>query len=171
MKKILLLSTLITTIWAGNIGLNGVIVPAAIVGFDTPITESLVDNSFTFKGYDIDIGSIPLDSKIAAVSKDIYVNTNSASGVTMEIEDNVNPHPFLAGHLIDGSGTNLVAMKYSLMGSSYAIANHPTVDLVTAVNDGSATIGTFVVEQKNKTSSDQPSGIYSAVFDVTIAAK
>ena len=169
MKKLLLLSTAMTTIWAGGINLGGTIPPAAIVDFDTPVTESLVDNTFTFKGSDIDIGAIPLGAKITPVSKEIYVKTNSANGVTMKIEDNANPHPFLAGHLI--SGTNLVAMKYKLMGSEYDMSNPSAKTLVTTATNGSSVVGTFVVEQKNSTSSDQPSGIYSAIFDVTIAAR
>ena len=173
MKKLILSVIMVTNIWAveGEIGVGGAVLPAAIVGFDTPISEALVDNVFTFKGSDIDIGQIPLDGKISPITKNIYVKSNAKDGVTMEIIDNVNPNPFLAGHLIDTSGTNLVAMKYSLMGNAYAIKDHPTRDLITTTSDGSTNIGTFVVAQKNNTSSDQPNGTYSAVFDVVIAAK
>jgi len=65
----------------------------------------------------------------------------------------------------------MVQMKYSLMGSSYSMKNHPTVALASTTLDGLTTIGTFVIEQKNNTSSDQPEGHYGVVFDVIIAAQ
>ena len=173
MKKIILLTTLIaTTMWSDTITINGTIPPAAIVGFDTPITENLVDNTFTFKDIVIDIGSIPLGSKIAPVTKQIYAKTNSSTGTTIQIVDHTNPNlGFLSGHLVDELKSNLVAMKYKLKGSAYSIKNHPTVELTSGTNDGSSSIGTFVIEQKNNTSSDQPEGHYGVVFDVIIAAQ
>jgi len=172
MKKIILLSTVIVTtaILADDITVNATVPPAAIVGFDTPISENLVGNVFKFKDITIDIGSIPLGSKIAPVVKDIYAKTNAKDGITMEVIDH-DKSGFLAGHLVDDAEENMVQMKYSLMGSSYSIKNHPARDLITTTSDGASSIGTFVIEQKNNTSSDQPNGHYSAMFDVVIAAR
>jgi hypothetical protein len=48
---------------------------------------------------------------------------------------------------------------------------HPVVELTSGTDDGATSIGTFVIEQKNNTSSDQPQGHYGVVFDVIIAAQ
>jgi len=173
MKKFLFLITIVITGgWSNTISISATVPPAAIVGFDNPITENLVDNTFTFKDIVIDIGSIPLGGKISPVSKPIYAKTNSSTGTTIEIVDHTNPNSgFLSGHLVDDSEENLVAMKYSLFGSEYSMKNHPTVTLTAGTSDGGSSIGNFVIEQKNNTSSDQPEGHYSVVFDVIIAAQ
>jgi len=172
MKKLILLSLVtITTLFStdvNKIDVGGTVLSAAIVGFDSPITANLVDNTFTFKGISIDIGTIPLGGKIAPVTKKIYVKTNATDGVTMEITD---PKGILHGHLFDSEGDNMVQMKYSLMGSSYSIKNGGARDLVTATNSGTSDIGEFVIEQKNSTSSDQPAGEYSVSLNVEILAK
>jgi len=172
MKKLILLSLVtVSTLFSvdvDQIEVGGEVLSAAIVGFDTAITENLVDETFTFKGTSIDIGSIPLSGKVDPVTKKIYVKTNATDGVTMEITD---PKGFMHGHLVDESGDNLVQMKYSLMGSAYAIKDGGAIDLVTATNSGESDIGEFVIEQKNETSSDQPAGVYSVSLDVEILAK
>jgi len=168
MKKIILLTaTIATAMWSEGITINGSIPPAAIVGFDNPITENLLDNTFTFKDIVIDIGSIPLGSKIAPVTKQIYAKTNSVNGITMEITDTKG---WAKGQILN-EDEDAINMKYSLMGSSYSIKNHPVVELTSSTSDGSASIGVFVIEQKSNISSDQPEGHYSAVFNVTIASQ
>jgi RNase P/RNase MRP subunit p29 len=173
MKKIILLTaTIATAMWSEGITINGSIPPAAIVGFDNPITENLLDNTFTFKDIVIDIGSIPLGGKIAPVTKQIYAKTNSSTGTSIQIVDHTNPNSgFLSGHLVDEPQENLVAMKYTLKGSAYSIKNHPVVELTSGTNDGASSIGTFIIEQKNITSPDKPEGHYGVVFDVIIAAQ
>ncbi|SFV54408.1 hypothetical protein MNB_SV-12-976 [hydrothermal vent metagenome] len=171
MKKLIILSLVtVTTLFStdvNKIDVGGTVLSAAIVGFDNPITENLVDNTFTFKGISIDIGTIPLGGKIAPVTKNIYVKTNATDGVTMEITD---PKGYLHGNLLD-SDDNMVPMRYSLMGSSYAIKNGGARDLVTATNSGTSDIGTFVIEQKSLASPDQPAGEYSVLLNVKILAR
>ena len=172
MKKLILLSlATVTTLFSADVNqidVGGEVLAAAIVGFDAPITENLVDETFTFKGAFVDIGKIPLGGKISPVTKKIYVKTNATDGVTMEITD---PKGYLHGHIVDSSEDNLVQMKYFLMGSAYAIKDGGARDLVTATNSGEEEVGDFVIEQKNDTSADQPAGIYSVSLDVEILAK
>jgi hypothetical protein len=167
MKKIILFTaTIATAIWSGGIEIGATIPPAAIVGFDNPIVENLIENTFTFKDAIIDIGAVPLGQKISPVNKPIYVKTNSLNGVTIEIED---PKGYLQGHLMDNDD-NSIAMKYSLMGSEYRVKDHPVRSLISNSSDGANSIGTFVIEQKNSMSSDQPQGQYSVLFNVVIGA-
>jgi hypothetical protein len=171
MRKFILLSLLTVTTLFSNVNeieVGGEVLSAGIVGFDTPIIENLVDNSFSFKGTFIDIGAIPLGGKISPITKKIYVKTNATDGITMEITD---PKGYMHGHFIDSSGDNLIQMKYSLMGSTYAIKDDGAKDLVTTTNSGESDIGDFVIEQKNSTSPDQPAGIYGVVLNVKILAR
>jgi hypothetical protein len=148
---------------------TGDILPAAIVSFDTPVNgETLLDNTFSFKGSSVDLGLIPLGSKITPISKNIYVNTNSSAGVTMEIDDS---KPFLKGSLMNTGGTATIGMKYSLMGSAYTIGSGNPVDLVTTVNSGLNGIGIFKIEQSTVTSADQIADTYTVTLNVAIVAK
>ena len=172
MKKTILISTLIATILMGGddeMIVTGDILPAAIVAFDTPVNgEALLDNTFTFKESSVDLGVIPLGSKITPISKNIYVNTNSSAGVTMEIDDS---KAFLKGSLMNTEGTSTISMKYSLMGSVYTIGAGNAVALVTPVHSGLSDIGIFKIEQSTVTSADQIADTYTVTLNVAIVAK
>lgn len=172
MKKTILLSTLIAATLMGadnEMIATGNILPAAIVAFDTPLNgETLLDNTFTFKESVTNLGTIPLGAKITPIVKNIYVNTNSVAGITMEIDDG---KPYLKGSLMNSSSTASIGMKYSLMGSVYAIGTAGARDLVTGTNSGLSDIGVFQIEQSTITSADQVADTYDVTLTVAIVAK
>ncbi len=176
MKKIKLLSTfMVTTFMATSLIaendemiVTGDILPAAIVAFDPVNGDTLLDNTFTFKESVVDLGTIPLGSKIAPILKNIYANTNSVAGLTMEIDDS---KAFFKGSLMNAAGTAFIAMKYSLMGSAYTIGSSGARDIVTGINSGLADVGVFKIEQGFSTSPDQPADTYEVTLNVTILAK
>jgi len=172
MKKTILLSTVIATILMGadnELMVTGDILPAAIVAFDTPVNgETLLDNTFTFKESVVDLGTIPLGAKIAPIVKNIYVNTNSVAGVTMEIDDS---KAFLKGSLTNSPQTESIAMQYSLLGNVYTVGSTGAIDLVTGTNSGLSDVGEFKIEQRTLTSADQIADTYGVTLTVAIVAK
>ena len=172
MKRRILLSTLIATTLMGadnEMIVSGDILPAAIVAFDNPVNgETLLDNTFTFKESVTNLGTIPLGAKITPIIKNIYVNTNSVAGITMEIDD---PKPFLKGSLTNAALTEFIGMKYSLMGSTYSIGTTGARDLVIGTNSGLSDVGVFKIEQSNITSADQAADTYDVTLTVAIVVK
>jgi len=167
MKKVILMAILFSKaiIADGTMTITGNILPSATVGFDA-ITENLIDDKRFFKDKTIDIGVIPLGGYISPVTQNIYVKTNIPTGVAIKISDhNGYEGSFKAQHKFV-----FLEMKYKLMNNIYNMATPTAMALCNSIKDGSASVGTFLIEQDSATSSSQTPDTYSATFDVEITA-
>lgn len=127
-----------------QINIQGLIGTGAIVAFEDASAKTI--NGFHFEGADIDLGTVTAGGTFPTTTKNIYVNTNHAAGVTIKIYNptTTNGHLYLNGAVNTGKKVN---MAYTLGGAGYNVSNAsaPTVDLVTAANDGSSPVSTFVM--------------------------
>ena len=154
----------------GTIEINAGITPYAIVGLQDVSGETL--NKTDFIDAKINIGcanEADFDATVAAVSKPVYVKTNSCD-VTMEVE-----HKDLKGgcngqtHCEEGGTT--IPTTYWIdsknLSSPVKIADKP--------NSGGTSIGDFKIQTDianatNKVDGMVPSGAYCVTLNVTIKA-
>ncbi|NPA60458.1 MAG: hypothetical protein GXO30_08405 [Epsilonproteobacteria bacterium] len=152
-----------------EIVLEGTVTAGAVVGFENVSGESLGTGStavikFKDPGASIDFGTKAPGETFDAITKDLYVKTNNGPGVTMELTDATN-----SGNLAHADG-DTISIAYELMGSSYTIGTTGAVDLVTAVNDGTSSVGTLKMTPAELTAI-QKAGDYTTTLSVTIALK
>ena len=152
-----------------EIVLEGTVTAGAVVGFEDVSSESLGNGStavikFKDPGAAIDFGQKAPGETFDAITKDLYVKTNNGAGVTMEITDATN-----SGNLAHTDG-DTIAVTYELMSSAYTVGTTGAVDLVTAVNDGSSSVGTLKMTPAQLTAI-QKAGDYRTTLSVTIALK
>jgi len=179
MKKLLSIvaigALLSTTVFANDneIDITGTVLSGAVVGFSNMSTEALFlgDNAIVkFKDPDkINLGIIGVGETFADnLIQHIYVKTNDTNGVSMTITDSTN-----SGNLkgFDNHGVaneETITMAYKLMGSDYVIGTTNAVNLVTAKNVGSDSVGDFEMIPTAATA-NQAAGTYGTVLTVTIA--
>lgn len=166
MKKLLsiaavaaLLSTATMAV-PNQIGVGGNVLAGAQVSMGAAPTGTLTAGTFMFEGGTIAFNNMPLGAP-SVNTQGIYVNTNSATGITMAISDPVN-----GGNMVNGGNT--VPTSYSLLGNPVAIGGG-AIDLVLAPNPGNISVGNLVTTATP--SANQVSGNYNATLNVTIAQK
>lgn len=168
MKKLLsiaavaaLLSTSAVAV-PNQVELTGSILPAAQVSFGAAPTGTLTGGTFMFEG-----ASIPFNNLVLGVDtpkeQDVYVKTNSNTGVTMTISDPVN-----GGDMVTTTGETL-KMEYSLLGNPVNVPAEDLMPLVNGANLGTLPLGKFLAVAQP--TPNQVSGNYSTTLNITIAQK
>ncbi len=167
MKKVLFFLLASKVLIAGDMLVNGVILPSATVGF-SPIEESLTHDRLFFKTEpSIYLGTVPLGGSVPKTTKKIYIKTNIVSKVSIKITDHNGDGGALKAQTVNRT---YLEMKYKLMGNTYDMSNPIKVDLFTGINNGLTEVGTFEIEQDGLASLTQTADRYKATFDVEITA-
>jgi uncharacterized membrane protein len=181
MKKTLIVLSLLLPMTAlfsaeNQIVVKGVVLVDAIVSFEQvsdPLTEA-VSGVGTFKdnaSSNIDLGNVGGQGSFTNVSRNIYVKTNTNNTVSIKLEDPNNKDGYICP-VSDPSGEPCIAIKYYINGSRYEpeLGNTEYVDLVTGVNDGQTSIGTFEIKPRTNILSDiYMADDYSTTLNITVS--
>jgi len=140
---------------------------AAEVGFTDQSGITLTTNTFKFTGGDIALGTLSL-SGTTDTTKTVFVKTNSIDGVKMTISDATN-----SGNLDHTTSTDVLdkiatTYKYGAASAETAVTLGTPFSLTSLRNEGSATVGNFVVLPRP--TATQLGGSYSTTLTVAIAA-
>ena len=168
LKKIaittLLASAMATSVNAaadGEIIITGTVTDSMVVGFVDVSAEAAAAGRFV--GADVALGAALPGAAWTAVTKNIFVNTNSASGVKMKVDDSV-----VAAGVLSGPGAD-VAVAYTLMGGAYTVDSGTFISLIGTTNAGSISVGDFVITPA-ATAGTQTVGTYTTTLNVTLQA-
>jgi len=112
-------------------------------------------------GLDVALGTVAANGQFAAQSFNVYVLTNNALGVSMEITNGT------AG-VLTGPGAN-IAVAYQLEAAPYVVDTTGPVAIVAAPSDGATIESTFVVTPA-QAAANQAAGTYTTTLNVAIAA-
>ena len=159
-----LVAAIATTVNAASddtIVITGTVSDSMVVGFQDVSGE--VAAAGRFVGADVALGSVLPGSTWTAQTKNIYVNTNSATGVSMTLNDAAG-----AAGVLSGTGAD-VAVAYTLMGGAYTVDSGVAVSLVGAADAGSVSVGDLVITPA-ATDGAQTVGTYTVTLNVVLAA-
>lgn len=165
MKKLLSIAAVAALLSTGavatenEISVQGTVEAGAQVSMGAAPTGTLTGGTFIFEGGAIGFEAMPLNQD-SVDTQDIYVNTNSVTGITMAIADGTN-----GGNMVDGAG-HTVNTSYTLMGNAVTVGG-AAIELTSGTNDGTSKVGDIVT--KAHPAADQVSGDYSTTLTVTIA--
>ncbi|CAA6798845.1 MAG: Unknown protein [uncultured Sulfurovum sp.] len=179
-KTLIVLSMLLpmTPLFSADnqIVVTGVVLVDAIVSFEQvsdPLTEA-VSGVGTFKdsvSSNIDLGDVGGQGEFTNVSRNIYVKTNTNNTVSIKLEDPSNKDGYICP-VSNPSSKPCIAIKYYINGSRYdpELGNTEYVDLVTGVNDGQASIGTFEIKPRaNILNTIYMADDYTTALNVTVS--
>ena len=146
-----------------EIEITGTVTTAMVAGFSDVSAETGTAAGL-FIAADINLGAELPGATWAADTSAIFVKTNSASGVSMTITD-----AGAAAGVLKLAGGADVPVTYSLMGAGYVVDTDGAVSLCAAPNDGTVTVGDFVVTP-DALAADQAGGDYTVLLNVVLAA-
>ena len=147
-----------------SIVITGMVTDSMVVGFADVSGEATAAGRFV--GADVALGSVLPGTAWTPTTKNIYVNTNSATGVKMKLDDAA----VAAGVLKDVAAVGAdVAVAYTLMGAAYTVDSGAYVSLIGAANAGSVSVGDLVITSA-VTDAAQAVGTYTVTLNVTLAA-
>ena len=168
MKKALVATSLVgmiaTSVNAAaddTIVITGTVSDSMVVGFQDVSAEAASTGRFV--GADVALGAVLPGSTWTAQTKNIFVNTNSTTGVKMTIDDAAG-----AAGVLQGPGAN-VAVTYNLMGAGYTVDSGTAVSLVAVADAGSVSVGDLIITPA-ATGGAQTVGTYTVTLNVTLAA-
>jgi len=144
-----------------TIVITGTVSDSIVVGFTDVSAEATAAGRFV--GADIALGSVLPGDTWAAVTKNIFVKTNSATGVKMKLDDAA-----AAAGVLQGAGAD-IAVTYNLMGGAYTVDSGAYVSLVGTTDAGSVSVGDLVITPA-ATDGAQTVGDYTVTLNVTLAA-
>ena len=165
MKKLLSIvaigALLSTTAFANDneIIITGDILAGAQVAFGGVPTGPLTGGTFEFEEATIAFGTMALGSSNTDTQA-VHVNTNSQTGIKM----NITGTPLTS---TETGSTATIATSYTFAGATVT-PDGTSFNLVTATNDGTASVGDFVTTAAPVAS--QESGQYATTLAVVIAA-
>ena len=165
-------SLLTTTLFSGDINVEGEVTVDAVVGFTPVNTESLteaINGIGTFKESTettIDLGIIGGQGSFTAVSRSIYVKTNSTNSVTMKLE-HAEEGDLCPTFNVDG---RCIRMRYDILGTRHVPSDDDAVTLTTGTQAGANSIGSFDIKPKTNASNRIfAAGTYSTTLGVVIS--
>lgn len=144
-----------------TIVITGTVSDSMVVGFSDVSGEVAAAGKFI--GADVALGSVLPGDTWTAVTKNIFVKTNSATGVKMKLDDAA-----AAAGVLQGPGAD-VAVTYNLMGGAYTVDSGTYVSLVGTTDAGSVSVGDLVITP-DATDGAQTVGDYTVTLNVTLAA-
>lgn len=144
-----------------TIVITGTVNSSMVVGFADVSAEAA--SAGRFVGADVALGSVLPGAAFTESTQPIFVNTNSATGVKMKLDDAA-----AAAGVLQGAGAN-IPVTYTLMGAAYTVDSGSYVSLVGTTDAGSVSVGDLVITPA-ATAADQATGAYTVTLNVTLAA-
>jgi len=142
--------------------ITGDVSSSMVVGFADVSGEAAAAGRFV--GADIALGTVLPGADFTTSTQNIYVNSNSATGVQIKVDDAAVG----AGVLVNGANTIPVAYSFGSTGA-YTVDSGTYVSLTATTSAGSAIEDTFIINP-DVTAGGQAVGTYSVTLNVTVAA-
>ena len=146
-----------------TIVITGTVTVSMVAGF-SDVSGQTGTAAGLFIGEDVALGSKLAGETWVAQTKNIFVKTNSATGVKMTLTD---ADAGQAGVLQLAGGAD-VAVGYNLMTAAYTVDTTGAVSLVAGPNAGTVSVGDLVITPA-ALAADQAGGDYTTTLNVTLA--
>ena len=143
--------------------ITGDVSSSMVVGFGLVDGEAAAAGRFV--GADIALGAVLPGADFTTSVQNVYVNSNSTTGVKIKIDDAV---PANAGVLVNGVNTIPVAYSFGSTGA-YTVDSGTFVSLTATTTGGTAVEDTFTIDPA-VTAGGQAVGTYTVTLNVTVAA-